>query len=138
MPIYVYQCEDGHQFDIYLKIKDLDQKQICKCGKEAKRKIVPTMLNCDIQPWDHYISPASGKLITSYKERREDMAATGCVDYDPGVKTDYQKRIKDGDSKLDKAIDQTVEQEFEKMPSQKKERLANELLSGADCEYTRL
>lgn len=30
----------------------------------------------DIQPWDAYISPASGKLITSRKERREDMART--------------------------------------------------------------
>lgn len=30
----------------------------------------------DIQPWDAYVSPASGKLITSRKERREDMART--------------------------------------------------------------
>lgn len=30
----------------------------------------------DIPPWDSYESPASGKMITSRKERREDMART--------------------------------------------------------------
>lgn len=30
----------------------------------------------DIPPWDAYESPASGKMITSRKERREDMART--------------------------------------------------------------
>lgn len=30
----------------------------------------------DLQPWEAYESPASGKLITSRKERREDMART--------------------------------------------------------------
>lgn len=137
MPIYVYKCENGHEFDVYKKIKDIDKKVVCECGQAAKRKIVPTMINCDIQPWDRYISPASGKLITSYKERREDMKAMGCVDYDPGMKTDYQKRIKNDDLALDKAIDQTVEMEIEKMPSHKKEKLENEL-KHSDIEYTRI
>lgn len=30
----------------------------------------------DLQPWEAYESPASGKMITSRKERREDMART--------------------------------------------------------------
>lgn len=30
----------------------------------------------DVQPWDAYESPASGRMITSRKERREDMART--------------------------------------------------------------
>lgn len=137
MPIYVYKCENGHEFDVFKKIKDIDQKVVCECGKEAKRKIVPTMLNCDIQPWDYYVSPATGKYITSYKDRKEDMEASGCVDYDPGVKKDYQKRIKDDEARLDKAIDQTVEAEIEKMPSSKKEKLANEL-KHSDIEYARL
>lgn len=137
MPIYVYQCKEGHKFDVFKPLRDIDEPVFCECGSEAKRKIVPTMINCDIQPWDHYVSPASGKLITSYKERREDMKRSNCVDYDPGMRTDYDKSVKDSDRKLEKSIDQTVEKEFERMPTQKRERLANELLSGADVEYSR-
>ena len=138
MPVYVFRCEEGHKFDKYLKLADYDKPQTCRCGASAKRQIVPTMLNCDMQPWDRYVSPATGKVITSYKERKEDMARSGCVDYDPGVKNDYQSRIKRGEAELDKKVDETVEKEFEKMSSSKKEKLANELLSGAEVEYKRL
>lgn len=137
MPIYVFECEKGHKFDRFLPIKDYDEPQTCDCGAMAKRKIVPTMINCDIQPWDHYVSPTSGKLITSYKQRREDMKRSNCVDYDPGMRRDYDNSVKASERKLEKSIDQTVEKEFERMPTQKRERLANELLSGADVEYSR-
>ena len=138
MPIYVFECDKGHKFDRYLKLEDYNNPQTCDCGEKAKRKIVPTMINCDIQPWDYYESPASGKPITSYKERREDMKRHGCVDYEPSMKKTQQRNIKKNDEALEKAIDETVEREFDKMSSQKKEKLANELLSGADVEITRL
>ena len=138
MPIYVYQCKDGHQFDVYKSIKNIDRKEVCKCGKSADRKIVPTMINCDMQTWNRYVSPTTGKLITSYRERREDMARSNCVEYDPGMKRDYDNGVKRADEKLEKSIDQTVEREWEKMPSSKKERLANELSSGVDIEVTRI
>lgn len=137
MPIYVFKCEDGHQFDLYLKLKDYDTPQTCECGKRAKRKIVPTMISCDIQPWDYYESPVSGKPITSYKERREDMKRHDCVDYDPGMKKTQKQKIKAMDDALDKKVDETVEREWDNMPVQKRERLANELTSGMDVEIVR-
>ena len=138
MPIYVYRCSQGHQFDVFLKISDMDTPQYCKCGEKAERKIVPTMLNCDMQPWDSYISPASGKLITSYKERKEDMKATGCVDYEPSLKRDSKKNADRAEGELMAKIDDTVEREWDKMPSHKKERLTNELESGMDISVDRL
>lgn len=138
MPIYVQKCENGHEFDVYLKLEDYDQPQVCKCGAKAKRKIVPTMISCDIQSWDYYESPVSGKPITSYKERREDMARHNCVDYDPGMKDVQRKRIKNADKALEKSIDETVDREWDRMPSNKREKLANELLSGADVKLERL
>jgi len=138
MPIYTYACPDGHQFDRFLKLADYKKPQKCSCGLEAKRKIMPTMVNCDMQPWDRYISPASGKVITSYKERRKDMAETGCVDYEPSMRKHTTKYMEDEDAKLEKAMDETVEKEIEQMPTRKREKLAEELASGVDCEYTRI
>ena len=138
MPIYTYKCKNGHQFDRFLNLKDYKQPQTCDCGAESERKIMPTMVNCDIQPWDHYVSPVSGKLITSYKQRREDMAKHDCVDYEPSLKKNITQHMEAEDRKLEKAMDETVEKEFENMPVRKREKLAEELTSGVDCEYTRL
>jgi len=138
MPLYTYSCSNGHQFDRFLKLADYKKPQTCECGLEANRKIMPTMLNCDMQPWDRYVSPASGKVITSYAERKKDMAETGCVDYEPSLKNDVTSHWKREEAKLEKAMDETVESEIEKMPIRKREKLAEELTSGADCEYTRI
>ena len=138
MPLYTYSCENGHQFDRILKLKDYKQPQICECGLPAKRKIMPTMVNCDMQPWDRYISPVSGKPITSYKERREDMAKHDCVDYEPSLKKHIKRDSEEAERKLEKAMDETVESEIMKMDSSKVEGLASELESGADCEYQRI
>ena len=136
MPIYVYKCKAGHQFDRFLKMDDYKQPQVCDCGEKAKKIITPTMLNCDIAPWDAYISPASGKLITSYAERDRDMKATGCVDYDPGMKDVQRKKIQAEEKAIDDAVDKTVEIEFDKMPAHKREKLANELVC-SDIEVVR-
>lgn len=138
MPIYTYVCKEGHQFDRYLKLEDYKNPQVCDCGSESRKKMMPTMINCDIQSWDYYESPASGKAITSYKQRREDMARHDCVDYDPGMKKAFEKRVEKEDCALDKKIDETVDREWDKMSSKKRENLANELLSGADIKLERL
>ena len=137
MPVYTYECPNGHQFDRILSLKDYKKPQTCDCGLEAKRKIMPTMVNCDMQPWDRYISPVSGKPITSYKERKRDMAAHDCVDYDPGMKKDANQRLIDEDRKLEKRMDDTVEQLVHEMPARKREKLESELMSGADCVVER-
>ena len=66
------------------------------------------------------------------------MAETGCVDYEPSLKNDVTSHWKREEAKLEKAMDETVESEIEKMPIRKREKLAEELTSGADCEYTRI
>jgi len=138
MPLYTYECSNGHRFDRILKLKDYLTKQTCDCGADTKKLILPTMINCDIAPWDRYISPVSGKPITCYKERREDMKRHDCVDYEPSMVKHQTKHMNDEDAKLEKAMDETVEKEILAMPVKKKEKLAAELTSGADCQYTRM
>lgn len=136
MPVYQHRCKNGHVFDVFLKIKDYNEPQTCECGAPSERQIVPTMLNCDMPNWDRYISPTTGKLITSYKERREDMKASGCVDYEPSMKKVQKQKVKEGDAALDKMVDQTVEKQWETMDTSKREKLANEL-THSTLEYTR-
>ena len=126
-PLYDYECAKGHKFDRFLSLKDYKQPQKCECGEDAQKMLTPTMINCDMPNWERYESPASGKLITSYKDRDRDMKEHGCVDYDPGIKEENKQRVKAKDLEIEKQIDDTVEREFENMPSAKKETLENEL-----------
>lgn len=137
MPVYVYECPSGHRFEKVLKVKHYNDPQTCECGNQATRKTVPTMLSPDIAPWDSYVSPATGNFITSHKQRKQDMKASGCVDYEPSLRKTIEKQQRDDEIKFEKSIDETVEREYEKLPSQKKEMLERELTAGADLQYTR-
>lgn len=85
----------------------------------------------------HYDSPIDGRPITSMAARREDLARSGCVEYDPEMRKDANRRIQEADEKLDKSVDNLVEAEFARMPSAKKEKLAAELESGLTVEPVR-
>lgn len=134
MPIYVFRCESGHRFDRYLPIKDYNSLQTCECGAKAKRQTVPTMI---APMFEDYESPIDGRPITSKRKRLEDLARSGCVPYEPSLKDEANKNIKNEELKLEKEIDKTVELEIEKMPARKRELLEQELKSGANIEYTR-
>ena len=66
------------------------------------------------------------------------MEESGCVDYEPSMVKHTTKHMEEEDAKLEKAMDETVEKEIMKMSTKKREQLAAELSSGADCEYTRM
>lgn len=126
MPIYEFRCTAGHKFDRFLKLKDYDQAQTCECGKQAEKQLSAPMIQVDFPA---YVSPASGKLISSRTQRREDMKATGCVDYEPSLKEEQAKRIAREDAELDKKVEEHVEKEIINMPVEKREKLA------AECEH---
>lgn len=57
--------------------------------------IKPPSVIFDIQPWDAFVSPATGKVISSKSQRREDMRASGCRDWegmDSEVKVSKQRK----------------------------------------------
>ena len=85
-----------------------------------------------------YDSPIDGRPITSHAARREDMARAGCIEYDPGMKQDADRKHREREAALDASIEASVEADFQKMPSAKRERLANELAAGVTAEPVRL
>lgn len=129
MPLYVFECENGHRFDEFLKLEEYDKPMTCECGKSAKRQIVPTMLNMDMPNWERYVSPTTGKLITSYKQRKDDMKASGCVDYEPSIKKTSEKKRKQQADELDKKIEETVERQIESLTGDQRESLVKEMTS---------
>lgn len=86
----------------------------------------------------HYTSPVDGRVIRSKSEREDDMRRNGCIEYDPGMKQDAERRTKEQEAALERSIEQSVERDFHKMPTAKRERLANELVAGATAETVRL
>ena len=136
MPTYDFGCPKCGVFERYLPMDRYDEPQVCDCGEPSKKILsTPNFLK---KREVNYQSPIDGRPIQSEKARREDMARSGCVEYDPGVKQDYQRRIERDEQKLDKQVDQTVEKLFDTMPARKKELLVSELKSGADVEPVRL
>lgn len=84
-----------------------------------------------------YDSPIDGRAITSMAARREDLARSGCIEYDPEMKTDYLRRAAESEKKLDASVDQLVEKEIATMPTRKRERLEAEMAGGVTAEIVR-
>lgn len=113
-----------------LPVAEYRTPQICECGKKAKRVISAPML-AYAQRDCIYDSPIDGRPITSWAQRKEDLARNGCEEYDPGVKQDYHRRVKREQNALERQLDDTIEAEIDKMPTRKREKLQNELDAGA-------
>lgn len=136
MPTYEYECWRGHVFERVLRVDERDAPQTCKCEAAGRRVILSPPIGFVSQDV-HYRSPIDGSPITSRDARREDLKRSGCIEYDPGMKQDYHRRIAEGERALDATVDSTVEAAFERMPAAKKERLANEMTGGLSAEMER-
>lgn len=61
----------------------------CACGAPFIRVLDAPAVQADIEP---YISPASGKVINSKVQRRQDLKAGGYIEYEPGMREQIEKR----------------------------------------------
>lgn len=120
-------CQNGHKFDRFIKLANLDAPQNCECNAPAHRVISPCMFSIDATNFPAYQSPTTGKWITGKAQRREDMAVSGCVDYEPSLIEHQNKRIAREDAELDKKVEEHVEKTIYEMPVEKKEKLASEM-----------
>lgn len=124
-PIHDFRCESGHVTDQFVE-QGVDFIECGECHNFAKKvflKAPPGYVQGDVC----YDSPIDGRAITTMKARSEDMKRNNCVPYDPDQKVDYKRRIDEGNAKLEKKLDQTVEAEISKLPPRKRELLASEL-----------
>lgn len=134
MPIYSYVCHAGHAFERYLPLADYSAPQMCECGEASDKRITAPMIRVEKI---EYTSPIDGRPIMTKQARIEDLARNGCVEYDPGMKDDYEKRQRQNTEALERSIDNTVEAEIHRMPARKRELLASELQSGVGMDVQR-
>ena len=127
MPLYDFSCQCGEAFERFVPLKNFSDPQECACGLPASRVISAPMFTVDATG---YTCPITGNWIGSKHQHRENLARHGCRVLETGETEAAEARRKQADAKLDKAIEETVEREFEAMPSEKKEQLHNELVNG--------
>ncbi len=134
MPLYSFLCNKGHKFELVLKVAEYNLPQTCECGEKAKRQVTTAMIT---PAFEDYESPIDGSPITSKKKRIEDMARNDCVPYESSLRQESTRNMKVEEAALEKAVDETVEREISKMPSDKRLSLEKELAAGANLEYHR-
>ncbi len=71
------------------KIADRDSVPSCSCGAVFERIIDKPMVLAEIQP---YISPGTGKLVTSRAERAADLKASKAYEWEPGIEKDIARK----------------------------------------------
>lgn len=135
MPLYTYQCEEcDKRFEQVHPMGKSSAQQLCPCGGWGFRIIMPTRI---IRDAADYQCPVTGKLISGRAAHEENLKRTGSRVYEPSEKGIMLKNKAKGEAQFDKSIEDSVERQFDAMPSAKKERLSNELLSGADVAVVR-
>jgi hypothetical protein len=136
MPTYSYQCECGEKQTLVIQMSKHRNWQPCKCGKRAEQ-IITSAPMAIIAKDICYDSPIDGRPITSMAQRKEDLARAGCVEYDPCMRQDYDRRLKREEAALDKAVDETVDTAIAQMPARKRETLESEMAAGFTAEIER-
>lgn len=135
MPLHDFRCERGHVTEEL--VGDGVDSITCACYLPAT-KVFLTVPMAIIRPDVHYTSPIDGRPITSMAAHKEDLARSGCIAYDPEMKTDQQRRIEREERALEDAVGETVDREIALMPSRKREKLEAEMAGGMDVAPERV
>lgn len=135
MPNYGYECPLGHAFERYFSLEAYDRTPRCHCGARAQRTFTPVQIGT-IRKIE-YTSPIDGRPITTEAARRQDLARSNSVPYDPMMKQDQDRRVAASAAALEKSVSDTVERTVASYPSAKREKLYNELAAGTGIEIER-
>ena len=135
MPLYEYRCQECQQrFERFVKLEDYQAPQTCACGGGSERIIsIPRFIVEDVG----YDCPITGEWIGSKHAHENNLAKHGCRVLETGEKEAAAKFRAKQEQDFDQKIEETVERTIDLMPSEKRERLANELESGLTAEVVR-
>ena len=80
MPLYEYQCQNtGKIISRHRRIQDRKLPCQCECGSSAVLGIFSAPMG-HVQPEAHYVCPATGQQVTSWRQRRNLFAQHDLMD----------------------------------------------------------
>lgn len=107
MPLYEYQCPQGHVVTEYRKIAERLEPATCGCGQLAQRAIItPPRVFGD---FEGYESPATGRWVEGRRARIEDLKRSGCRPYEAGEREEAARRAELNERQLDRSVDLAVD-----------------------------
>ena len=107
MPLYSTLCAKCKARNaIYRKVAERDSNLPLCCGQSVTRVVEAPYVVPDIATYE---SPASGKMITSRRERHEDLKRTGYMPWEPGIERDIANNRKHAEEKTHAMIDTLVD-----------------------------
>lgn len=112
MPFYDFRCPScGHKEAHFRKIEQRDILPY-HCAETMERVISAPAIRPDIQA---YVSPASGKVVNSREQRREDLKREGCIENEPGLKEYIKSRALSEQEKIMAPVSATIDQTVSEM-----------------------
>lgn len=143
MPLHDYRCQQCLKIETrFVKIEDLGVPQIHACVKGSAWLSVMDIvylqaprMTVDIPA---YQSPVDGKVISSRRQRKEDLRRNGCVEWDSGMNQDIEREKAAAEASQESAVESTIDEFITKLPAVKKDRLAAEMEAGVSADVTRL
>lgn len=127
MPLYDIKCSASGQIsERFIKLQDFGAPIFCACGAPATRVISTPMFTVD---QTDYQCPITDKSIRSKRDHEENLKLHNCRVLEPGETQGTIKRREKEEAEFDKKIENTVEKELSTWPSDKMEKLSNELVN---------
>lgn len=128
MPTYEFECSAGHVTDQFRALDERNDPLRCECGLLAQRVLSATrgIVKFPAAGGREYVSQASGKYITTEKERRDDLARTNCRPYEgfeAETKEAARKRAYD-EKKSDEKLHENVSRAYYQLSPEKRKVLS--------------
>lgn len=128
MPTYEFECPSGHLTESYRSVDERNDPVRCDCGKLAQRVLSATrgIVKFPAAGGREYVSPASGRYITTERERRDDLARTNCRPYE-GFESESKEAARkraDEEKKQDAKIHENVSKAYYQLPPSKRKVLS--------------
>ena len=131
MPTYESRCNICGEFHEYIKsVANYLDTPDC-CGEKTQKLISAPMFTIEVE-MKRYTSPVNGNLITTRKERTEDLKKTGSRPYE-GLEQEKKEAARHHayqDAKDTLAMQESVAKTISNLSTDKKRRLAKEMNHG--------
>lgn len=127
MPLYEYECRVCYAHtDTFNSIVNRRKAPTCKDCGSATRLVISAVMGCVKFPaaaGQEYISPTSGKAITTERARRDDLKRTGCRPYEgfEAEKKEADKSRKEQEKKSDAKLEESTRRAYHQLsPKQRR------------------